>query len=46
MSEPNIMPEECECRREMEKCGIEYTEDFYWDEDDQCWYCEHCGRPQ
>lgn len=43
---PNIEPEDCVCREEMEESGVEYTQDFHWDKDSQSWICEHCGTHQ
>ena len=42
---PGYEPEDCECKEEMEKSGIEYTKDFTPSTDKTFWICDHCGRP-
>lgn len=42
---PGIEPEDCYyCSTEMARNGLEYTQDFTWEND--CWVCDHCNRPQ
>jgi hypothetical protein len=43
---PGYEPEDCECKDEMEKDGIEYTQDFTPSDDKTTWICDHCGRHQ
>lgn len=43
---PGYEPEDCECRKEVEESGIEYTQDFHASEDGRYWICDHCGRHQ
>lgn len=42
--EPWYEPEDCECRDEQEDNGIEYTQEFTWE--NGTWVCDHCGKPQ
>jgi hypothetical protein len=44
-NEPGVEPEDCHyCATEMADNGLEYTQDFTWEND--CWVCDHCNRPQ